>query len=144
MLYGNGPCWPSSIVVRDRYDPAMPQARYVLASGAAALTAFVGLAPASVQANPYPLSLTTAVRQAFRPNHVAIRRACEFSYGTRELYAFARVRRDNGTPGVAAFQFINTAGWFLMWKDGKVQRSVPSSFSSSVRRKAAQMGARCL
>ena len=82
------------------------------------VTAAAALAPLAAAASPLPLSLQVAAQNAY-PG-AQIQRLCQKSFRTTpppDLYGYA-LMSSGGKNHAAAFQFINTAGWFLMAKDG--------------------------
>jgi hypothetical protein len=84
---------------------------------------FAALAAASLGgANPYPLKLGVAVQKAYSPVHVHIEKQCRVSLTGNDSYALVNVTTPTGRHSEVAFQFINTAGWFAMWKDGRALR----------------------
>ena len=82
------------------------------------LTAVVAAAVLALPAMAYPLTIAGAVKQAYAPKHVKITASCKKGFG-RHLYALVGVTLPNGKASTLALQFINTAGWFAMWKDNK-------------------------
>lgn len=75
----------------------------------------------------YPADLNDAVARAY-PNLRLIGRTCEVSSDQgRSLEAVAAVMLRGGRHDLAGFQFINTAGWFNMWRQGAPTPAVPES-----------------
>lgn len=66
----------------------------------------------------YPLSLEAAIVKAYAPGVPTILASCTTSTDGRDEFAIADVRID-GRRSQAAFQFVNTAGWYRMWRDGR-------------------------
>jgi hypothetical protein len=108
-----------------------------------ALTALVAaVLMFALPAMGYPLTIAGAARQAYGPGHVKITTSCKKDFG-RHLYALVAVKLPNGKASTLALQFINTAGWFAMWKDNKVQSGVPASERAAVRSAVSTLQARC-
>jgi hypothetical protein len=103
------------------------------------------VAAASLLALPamaYPLTIGGAAKQAYAPKRVEITRTCKKTFG-RHLYALVAVSLSNGKASLLALQFINTAGWFAMWKDNKVLPAVPKSQRASVRSDVNKLRSKC-
>ncbi len=61
-----------------------------------------------------------------------------------QLYALVAVRIvSTGKASTLALQFINTNGWFAMWKDGKVLPAVPKSQRQNVVKIVNKLRAKC-
>jgi hypothetical protein len=71
-----------------------------------------------------------------------IQRTCTVTLG-RELLAVAAVSLRGGRTDVAGFQFINTAGWFNMWKAHAPTAGVPASLRPSVAKQMRRIAAAC-
>jgi hypothetical protein len=100
---------------------------------------------ASVLALPalsYPPTIAGAVKQAYAPKHVKITASCKKNFG-RHLYALVAVTLPNGKASTLALQFINTAGWFAMWKDNKVLPAVPKGQRAPVRSAVNTLRSKC-
>jgi len=50
---------------------------------------------------------------------------------------------STGKASTLALQFINTNGWFAMWKDGKVLPAVPKSQRQNVVKIVNKLRAKC-
>lgn len=97
----------------------------------------VSALPASVH---YPLKLSVAVQKAYAPK---INETCKKTFGN-QLYALVAVKIvSTGTASTLALQFINTNGWFAMWKDGKVLPAVPKSQRENVVKIVNKLRAKC-
>lgn len=109
--------------------------------GAATLLGGVGnAAPPS----RYPLDLDVAVGKAYGSSLTGIGRSCTvWLNGGRDEYALAEVTLRGGRRDVGGFQFINTAGWFNMWRFHKPTAAVPTGARATVARLARQVAARC-
>jgi hypothetical protein len=90
----------------------------------------------------YPLTVAGAVKQAYGPRHVKITTTCKKDFGGH-LYALVAVKLPNGKASTLALQFINTAGWFAMWKDNKVLFGVPARERAAVRSAVTTLRAKC-
>jgi hypothetical protein len=90
----------------------------------------------------YPLTIAGAVKQAYGSRHVKITTICKKDF-ERHLYALVAVKLPNGKTSTLALQFINTAGWFAMWKDNKVLPGVPASERAAVRSDMNTLRAKC-
>jgi hypothetical protein len=92
----------------------------------------------------YPLDLNTAIGKAYTGKLSGIQRSCTvWLNGGRDEYALAAVTLHGGSRDVAGFQFINTAGWFDMWRFHAPTAAVPSSQKATVARIVRQLAARC-
>lgn len=68
---------------------------------------------------PYPADITVAAAHAYGSHYAGFVRVCEVTIGSRDLEGLVEVQLAGGKRDVAAFQFINTAGWFNYWRHGK-------------------------
>jgi hypothetical protein len=111
------------------------------------LTCALTLAGAAGAAPPpsrYPLDLDTAIAKAYPGAFAGIQRSCTvWLNGGRDQYALATVTLKNGHVATAGFQFINTAGWFTMWRSHAPTATVPSGQKATVARIVHQAAARC-
>jgi hypothetical protein len=118
-----------------------------------ALTCALTLAGAAGAAPPpsrYPLDLNTAIAKAYPTTFAGIQRSCTvWLNGGRDEYALATVILKNGHVATAGFQFINTAGWFNMWRSHaptaaspRARRPPSPGSCTKPRRDAAHVGAR--
>jgi hypothetical protein len=116
-------------------------------AGALALACALGLVGAAAAARPpsrYPLDLETAIARAYPGTFAGIERSCTvWLNGGRDEYALATVTLGNGRVGTAGFQFINTAGWFNMWRSHAPTAAVPSGQRAGVARIVHDIAARC-
>ena len=103
---------------------------------------FTAVLVLALPAMGYPLTIAGAVKQAHGPRHVKITTSCKKDFG-RHLYALVAVKLPNGKASTLALQFINTAGWFAMWKDDKVLSGVPASERAAVRSDVSTLQAKC-
>lgn len=108
--------------------------------GAAIITggAAYGAAPSR-----YPLDLDTAVAKAYGTRVSSIDRSCTVWLNGRDEYALASMTLRGGSRDVGGLQFINTAGWFDMWRFHKPTAGVPADARASVMRIVHQVAARC-
>ena len=101
-------------------------------------------AGSAARPSPYPLDLSTAVANAYGGKLTGIQRTCTvWLNGGRDEYALAAVTLGGGKSDVAGFQFINTAGWFDMWRHHAPTAGVPAGQRATVRRLVRQVAARC-
>lgn len=111
-----------------------------------AILAALGSAGAVRAAPPshYPLDLDVAVGDAYKGTLTGIDRTCTvWLSGGREEYALAAVTLRGGRRDVAAFQFINTAGWFDMWRRHAPTAGVPASQRARVRSLVQRIAVAC-
>ena len=88
------------------------------------LLAGAATAPLAGAASPLPLDLQVATKRAFPGSEFV--RLCQHSLHPNpppDLYGYALVRSGR-RQHTAVFQFINTAGWYLMMKDSILSRDV--------------------
>jgi hypothetical protein len=91
----------------------------------------------------YPTDLNTAVMQAY-PDLTLIRRTCEVTLNNgRSLGALAVVTLRGGARDLGGFDFINTAGWFNMWRYGRTTRGVPRTQVANVKQEIRTLKAAC-
>jgi hypothetical protein len=92
----------------------------------------------------YPLDLDVAIGKAYGSKLTGIQRSCTvWLDGGRDQYALAVVTVRGGRRDVAGFQFINTAGWFNMWRSHAPTVAVPTAQRSVVARLVRQVAADC-
>lgn len=92
----------------------------------------------------YPLDLDVAIGNAYAGELTGIQRSCTvWLAGGRDEYALAAVTLRGGRTDVGGFQFINTAGWFSMWRFHAPTAGVPSETRPSVTRLVRTIAARC-
>jgi hypothetical protein len=92
----------------------------------------------------YPLDLDTAIAKAYPGTFAGIQRSCTvWLSGGRDEYALAEVTLRGGRGDTAGLQFINTAGWFDMWRLHKPTAAVPAEQRPTVTRLVRQIAARC-
>jgi hypothetical protein len=118
--------------------------RTVLMLALACALGLVGAAAAAPPPSRYPLDLDTAIAKAYPATFAGIQRSCTvWRNGGRDEYALATVTLKNGHVGTAGFQFINTAGWFTMWRAHAPTTAVPSGQKATVTRIVHDIAARC-
>lgn len=94
--------------------------------------------------SPYPLDLSTAISTAYAGKLEAIQRSCTvWLNGGRDEYALAAVTLRGGRSDVGGFQFINTAGWFNMWRYHAPTAGVPAGQRAAVTRLVRQIARKC-
>jgi hypothetical protein len=103
----------------------------------------VGIAAASARANPYPLDLSTAARLAYGTQFGSITRTCEVFVSSRDLEALAVVRLSTGRQDVAAFQFIDTAGWMNTWRLHAAAPGLDPGMRTGLSRRVRHLAAAC-
>ena len=105
---------------------------------------FCAGAGSAARPSPYPLDLSTAVASAYGGKLTGIQRDCTvWLNGGRDEYALAAVTLRGGESDVAGFQFINTAGWFTMWRYHAPTAGVPAGQRATVTRLVRRVAARC-
>ena len=103
-----------------------------------------GAAGAAPPPSRYPLDLDTAIAKAYPSTFAGIQRSCTvWLNGGRDEYALATVTLKSGHTDTAGFQFINTAGWFAMWRSHAPTTAVPSNERATVSRIVRQLAAKC-
>lgn len=103
-----------------------------------------GAATAAPPPSRYPLDLDVAIGKAYPGTLSGIRRSCTvWLNGGRDEYALAAVTLHGGAKDVAGFQFINTAGWFTMWRHHAPTAAVPAGQKAAVGRIVRLVAARC-
>ena len=94
--------------------------------------------------SPYPLDLSTAIGNAYSGKLTGIDRSCTvWLNGGRDEYALAAVTIRGGHSDVGGFQFINTAGWFNMWRYHAPTAGVPTGQRVTVTRLMRQIATKC-
>ena len=92
----------------------------------------------------YPLELDVAIGNAYTGKLAGIQRSCTvWLNGGRDEYALAVVLVRGGHTDLAGFQFINTAGWFNMWRSHAATAGVPAGQRASVARLVRELATRC-
>jgi hypothetical protein len=92
----------------------------------------------------YPLDLDTAIAKAYPGTFAGIQRSCTvWLNGGRDEYALAAVSLRGGRSDIAGFQFINTAGWFNMWRLHATTAGVPTTQRATVARLIRDVSAKC-
>ena len=123
----------------------MVPVRLVVASFASvvAVAGSVG-ARAAPPPSRYPIDLDTAVSKAYPRTFAGIERSCTvWLNGGRDEYALTQVSLRGGGTDTAGFQFINTAGWFNMWRSHAATAAVPKPQRAVVSRLVRQLSAKC-
>lgn len=109
-----------------------------------AAAALLGGAGRAAPPSRYPLDLDVAVGKAYGTSLSGIERSCTvWLNGGRDEYALAAVMLRNGRRDVGGFQFINTAGWFDMWRFHKPTAAVPAGARTTVTGLVRQLATRC-
>jgi len=92
----------------------------------------------------YPLDLDTAIAKAYPGTFAGIQRSCTvWLNGGRDEYALATVSLRGGRSDLAGFQFINTAGWFNMWRSHAATSGVPTTQRATVTGLVREASAKC-
>lgn len=91
----------------------------------------------------YPLDLETAVAKAYGTRLTGTERSCTVWLNGRDEYALASVSLRGGGRDLGGFQFINTAGWFDMWRFHKPTAAVPTGGRAAVTKLVHRVAARC-
>ena len=113
----------------------------LLLAGAAML---LGGAGRAAPPSRYPLDLDVAIGKAYGNRLTGIQRSCTVWLNAgRDEYALAAVTLRGGRRDVAGFQFINTAGWFDMWRFHEPTAAVPTDERATVKRLVRQVAATC-
>ena len=94
--------------------------RLKLAAGLVVLSAL-----SAVPALALPKTLLGAVQKAYVTRHVHIDSLCHEPIGGRSYNLVQLTIVKNGGHRIAAFAYRPRAGWFGIWKDGKIMRTVP-------------------
>jgi hypothetical protein len=116
---------------------------FAVAVFVAAAALFGGIGRAAPPSR-YPLDLDVAIGKAYGSSLSGIERSCTvWLNGGRDQYALAAVKLDSGHRDVGGFQFINTAGWFDMWRFHKPTAAVPIGARASVTKLVRQLATRC-
>lgn len=109
-----------------------------------ASTVLAGATPAARPPSRYPLDLDTAIARAYPGTFAGIQRSCTvWLNGGRDEYALAAVSLRDGRTDIAGFQFVNTAGWFNMWRSHAATAGVPTTQQATVARLVRRLSARC-
>jgi hypothetical protein len=91
----------------------------------------------------YPRVLAAAITKAYAPRKVHTTQFC-YKHIDNRLYVLASVTYlSNDKPSSVAFQWIETNGWFAMWKAGKVLPGVPKQERAHVRALVKNLRAQC-
>ena len=108
------------------------------------LLAFAGAVGAASPPSHYPLDLSTAVGNAYRGKLTGIQRMCTLWLNNgRDEYALAQVTLRGGRSDTGGFQFINTAGWFNMWRSHAPTAVVPAGQRATVTKLVRQVASTC-
>src|SRR5262245_17563254 len=91
----------------------------------------------------YPKVLFVAITNAYAPRKVQINEFCH-KVIRGKVYVLVSVdyARTN-KPSSLALQYVSRAGWFAMWKDGKVLHKVPKKQRGHVRALVKNLRAHC-
>jgi len=107
----------------------------------------VGFSGAGGAASPpsrYPLDLSTAVGNAYSGKLTGIQRMCTVWLNNgRDEYALAQVTLRGGRSDTGGFQFVNTAGWFNMWRHHAPTAAVPAGQRATVTQLVGQVARTC-
>jgi len=91
----------------------------------------------------YPRVLSVAIAKAYAPRKVHTNEFCHKTI-RNQVYVLVAVNYvKSGKASTLALQFINTGGWFAMWKDGKVLPAVPKRQRAHVRALVKNLRAQC-
>jgi hypothetical protein len=116
---------------------------FVLVAVCSAALSGVGRA-AQPPPSRYPLDLDVAIGKAYGSKLAGIQRSCTVWLNSgRDEYALAAVTVRGGRRDVAGFQFINTAGWFTMWRFHAPTAAVPTTQRSIVAHLVRRVAADC-
>jgi len=125
--------------MQSRYFPRL---FFVLAVACVLVAA--GAARAAQPPSRYPLDLDVAIGKAYTGKLTGIQRSCTvWLNGGRDEYSLAAVSLKGGRKDVAGFQFINTAGWFDMWRHHAATAGVPLSQRATVLRLVHEVASKC-
>jgi hypothetical protein len=103
----------------------------------------VVLLVSALPAAGYPAKLSVAVHKAYAPKKITINDRCKKTFGN-QLYALVAVKIvSTGKASTLALQFINTNGWFAMWRDNKVLPAVPKNQRDNVVKIVNKLRAKC-
>ena len=103
-----------------------------------------GASGAAPPPSRYPLDLDTAIAKAYPGTFAGIQRSCTvWLNGGRDEYALATVSLSGGRTDLAGFQFINTAGWFNMWRLHAATAGVPKTQRATVAGLVRDVAAKC-
>jgi hypothetical protein len=109
----------------------------------ASVLVFAGIGGAATPSR-YPLDLSTAVANAYGGTLTGITRSCTvWLHGGRDEYALAAVTLRGGRNDTSGFQFLNTAGWFNMWRYHAPTASVPAAQRTIVAQLVGQVATIC-
>ena len=126
--------------------------RRLLVASAAFVLVVVGLSAGSGRTgvgnaappSRYPLDLSVAIGKAYGGRLAGVERSCTvWLDGGREEYALAAVTLKGGRHDTGGFQFINTAGWFDMWRFHKPTAAVPADERGTVTKLVRQLATTC-
>ena len=105
---------------------------------------FAGSGGAASPPSHYPLDLSTAVGNAYSGKLAGIQRMCTIWLNNgRDEYALAHVTLRGGRADTGGFQFINTVGWFNMWRYHAPTAAVPAGQRATVTRLVHQVASTC-
>ena len=91
----------------------------------------------------YPKTLFAAVQKAYAPKKVHLDGFCYKTFHGR-LYTLVDVTYlRNDKAGSAAFRLFTKAGWFALWKDGKVLPAVEKRQRGHVRAVVKRLHKEC-
>jgi hypothetical protein len=109
-----------------------------------AAAALIGGIGRAAPPSRYPLDLDVAIGKAYGSSLSGIVRSCTvWLNGGRDEYALADVKLTGGRRDVGALQFINTAGWFDMWRFHKATAAVPAGARATVAKLVRELATRC-
>jgi hypothetical protein len=91
----------------------------------------------------YPKVLLVAITKAYAPRKIHINEFCHKVIRNKVyvLVSVDYIRTDK--PSTIALQYVSRAGWFAMWRDGKVLRQVPKKQRGHVRALVKNLRAQC-
>jgi hypothetical protein len=91
----------------------------------------------------YPKVLLVAITNAYAPKKVHINEFChKVIRGKVYVLVSVNYTRTN-KPSTLAVQYVSRAGWFALWRDGKILRQVPKKQRAHVRALVKNLRMQC-